>query len=99
MNENKLLSNQAFCIEIQKEDKCHPDLGDGRRSYEDNNFMTFTHGDKFYFVPDADEYGGNRKPMTRARLKELELLFNQEIVTVGELPANMEIVDEIKTAI
>ena len=86
MDENKLLSNQAFCIEIAEGDKCHSDLGDGRRSYEDNGFKTFTHGGKFYFVPDADEHANNRIPMTRARLKELELLFNQEIVTVGELP-------------
>lgn len=86
MNENLLLLNQAFCVELESEtEKCHPDLGDGRRTYQDNNFMVFQHGEKFYFVPEADEFGGNRT-LTRTKLKELEELFADRLTTVGELP-------------
>jgi len=86
MDVNKLLLNKAFCIPIESENaKCHPDLGDGRRSYKDNNFYVFEHGDQWYFVPEADEFGGNRT-MTLEKLMELQTIFGTENVkTVGDL--------------
>ncbi len=87
MNENDLLLNKAFCIPIGSEDaKCHPDLGDGRKSYTKNDFYVFKHGEQWYFVPEADQYGNNRT-MTRTKLKELETLFGYDnVITIGELP-------------
>jgi hypothetical protein len=92
MNENNLLLNKAFCIPIESEtDKCHPDLGDGRRTYQDNGYFVFKHGEQWYFVPEADQFGGNRT-MDRAKLKELETIFGYDnVITVEELPeANAE---------
>jgi hypothetical protein len=87
MDENKLLLNKAFCIEIESENaKCHPDLGDGRKSYKDNDYFVFEHGGKWYFVPEADEFGGNRT-MTLTKLMKLQTLFGVEgVTTVGDLP-------------
>ena len=91
MDPNYLLLNRAFCIPIESENaKCHPDLGDGRKSYIANDFYVFQHGEQWYFVPEADSRGGNRT-MTREKLKELELLFGADNVkTIDELPSVQE---------
>ena len=87
MNPNELLLNKAFCIPIESENaKCQSDLGDGRRSYKDNNFYVFEHGEQWYFVPEADKFGGNRT-MTLEKLTELQKIFGAENVkTVSDLP-------------
>ncbi len=62
MNElilNEVFMNQAFVAPIDSENaKCHPDLGDGRRSYKDNDYMVFQHGEQWYFIPSGDSRGG-----------------------------------------
>ena len=91
MTENDLLLNKAFCIPIESEDaKCHADLGDGRMSYKKNGYLVFQHGEQWYFVPEADEFGGNRT-MDRLRLKAIEEIFGAEnVITIEELPEIQE---------
>ena len=87
MDENYLLLNRAFCIPIESETaKCHPDLGDGRKSYKANDYYVFKHGEQWYFVPEADSRGGNRT-MTNDRLDWYKDTFGRENVkTIDELP-------------
>lgn len=84
---NDLLSTQVFCVEIQENELCKAELGDPTKTYGENGYYEFTKNGKFYFVVDADSHGNNRVPMDRARLKFLEELFNQEIITYKEIPS------------
>jgi len=85
---NKLYHNQAICVPIDSEDaKCHPDLGDGRRSYKDNDYMLFKHGEQWYFIPEADKHGNNRT-LDRTSYKKLETIFGEDnVIQIKDLPS------------
>ena len=89
MHPNDIYLLKAFCIPIESETtKCHPDLGDGRSSYnsEANDYKVFQHGEQWYFMPESDKHG-NARTMTNAKLRALYTLFGVEnVITLEELP-------------
>ena len=46
-----------ICTAIDSEDaKCHPDLGDGRKSYKNNDYYVFKRNEQWYVVLERQHY-------------------------------------------
>jgi len=92
MNANDILLNKAFCAPISSEDaKCHPDLGDGRKSYKNNDYYVFNRNGQWYFVPERDENGNWTHTITWERFLLLQSIFNDELKPISELPSESEV--------
>jgi hypothetical protein len=47
--------------------------------------MAFKHNELYYFVPEADKFGGNRT-LTQDGYDYLKGLFAEKLITVSKLP-------------
>lgn len=90
--QNQAILNLAYCVPIESENaKCHPDLGDGRRSYKDNDFYVFEKNDQWYFVPERDKNGNFVRTIVWERFLLLQKLFGDDFKPVTELESDEEV--------
>jgi len=85
--------NTIMLVRIESlQAKCHPTLGDGRKSYENQEpKMNFEQrNDKIYVKVDRDEHGNGSIGeggtfMTPARFRELQSFFGPDLIFITEL--------------
>ena len=91
---NEVIGNQAFCFPISSEaEKCHPDLGDGRKNYDDQEkrFTVFKHGENFYVrVNDnldmSNDRAGWLRELTMDEICDFQDVFGRNFKPIKSLP-------------